>query len=376
MNSSMLRRIGLALAAPTAAVLFATIASSIFLVIAGSNPITAYGDMFEYGSRLEIQVDILNRATPLYISGVAAAIGFRMNLFNIGVEGQYRLAAIVAAYVGASVSLPAFFHIALILIVAMLVGGAYAGVAGVLKVSRGVNEVISTIMLNAIAISGLIAWLVREWQAGGTVDATGANLGIGTEPIDESGLIPNINSWLELFTREIGKGKELTGVLLVAVAVGVLYHIVINRTRFGFDLRATGINPFAARAGGVNDKRMVLGAMVLSGVVAGLVGMAEIAKLGRFNPNFVGNLGFAGIAVALLGRNHPGGIAIGALLFAFLDTASGVLQVTGSASREIVFIMQGIILLAAVIAYEVVQRYRIREEARMASTLLAGEAEE
>tara|TARA_Y100000748_G_scaffold186160_1_gene155880 strand:+ start:2681 stop:3811 length:1131 start_codon:yes stop_codon:yes gene_type:complete len=376
MNSSMLRRIGLALAAPTAAVLFATIASSIFLVIAGSNPFTAYGDMFEYGSRLEIQVDILNRATPLYISGVAAAIGFRMNLFNIGVEGQYRLAAIVAAYVGASVSLPAFFHIALILIVAMLVGGAYAGVAGVLKVSRGVNEVISTIMLNAIAISGLIAWLVREWQAGGTVDATGANLGIGTEPIDESGLIPNINSWLELFTREIGKGKELTGVLLVAVAVGVLYHIVLNRTRFGFDLRATGINPFAARAGGVNDKRMVLGAMVLSGVVAGLVGMAEIAKLGRFNPNFVGNLGFAGIAVALLGRNHPGGIAIGALLFAFLDTASGVLQVTGSASREIVFIMQGIILLAAVIAYEVVQRYRIREEARMASTLLAGEAEE
>ena len=376
MNSSMLRRIGLALAAPTAAVLFATIASSIFLVIAGSNPFTAYGDMFEYGSRLEIQVDILNRATPLYISGVAAAIGFRMNLFNIGVEGQYRLAAIVAAYVGASVSLPAFFHIALILIVAMLVGGAYAGVAGVLKVSRGVNEVISTIMLNAIAISGLIAWLVREWQAGGTVDATGANLGIGTEPIDESGLIPNINSWLELFTREIGKGKELTGVLLVAVAVGVLYHIVLNRTRFGFDLRATGINPFAARAGGVNDKRMVLVAMVLSGVVAGLVGMAEIAKLGRFNPNFVGNLGFAGIAVALLGRNHPGGIAIGALLFAFLDTASGVLQVTGSASREIVFIMQGIILLAAVIAYEVVQRYRIREEARMASTLLAGEAEE
>ncbi|MEC7845281.1 MAG: ABC transporter permease [Actinomycetota bacterium] len=375
MNKSTLRRVALALAAPIAAVVFATIASSIFLIIAGSNPFSAYGDMFEYGSRLEIQVDILNRATPLYISGVAAAIGFRMNLFNIGVEGQYRLAAIVAAYVGASVSLPAFFHVALILLVAMLVGGAYAGVAGVLKVTRGVNEVISTIMLNAIAISGLIAWLVREWQAGGSVDASGANLGVGTEPIEESGLIPNINSWLELFTREIGKGKELTGVLLVAIAVGVLYHIILNRTRFGFDLRASGINPFAARAGGVNDKKMVLGAMVLSGVVAGLVGMAEIAKLGRFSPNFVGNLGFAGIAVALLGRNHPGGIAIGALLFAFLDTASGVLQVTGSASREIVFIMQGIILLAAVIAYEVVQRYRIREEARLASTLLSGDQE-
>ncbi|MEC8986067.1 MAG: ABC transporter permease [Actinomycetota bacterium] len=374
MKNETIRRIMLALAAPFAAVVFATIASSIFLLIAGSNPFTAYGDMFEYGSRLEIQVDILNRATPLYISGVAAAIGFRMNLFNIGVEGQYRLAAIVAAYVGASVSLPGVLHVGLILLVAMLVGGAYSGVAGVLKVTRGVNEVISTIMLNAIAISGLIAWLVREWQAGGSVDATATNLGVGTEPIDESGLIPNINSWLELFTREIGKGKELTGVFLVAVAVGILYHILINRTRFGFDLRATGINPFAARVGGVSDKKMVLGAMVLSGVVAGLVGMAEIAKLGRFNPNFVGGLGFAGIAVALLGRNHPGGIAIGALLFAFLDTASGVLQVTGSASRELVFIMQGIILLAAVIAYEVVQRFRIREEARLASALLEGDA--
>ncbi len=375
MKNGSIRRIALALAAPFAAVVFATIASSIFLLIAGSNPFTAYGDMFEYGSRLEIQVDILNRATPLYISGVAAAIGFRMNLFNIGVEGQYRLAAIVAAYVGASVSLPGVLHVGLILVVAMLVGGAYSGVAGVLKVTRGVNEVISTIMLNAIAISGLIAWLVREWQAGGSVDATTSNLGVGTEPIDESGLIPNINSWLEVFTREIGKGKELTGVILVAIVVGILYHILINRTRFGFDLRATGINPFAARAGGVSDKKMVLGAMVLSGVVAGLVGMAEIAKLGRFNPNFVGGLGFAGIAVALLGRNHPGGIAIGALLFAFLDTASGVLQVTGSASREIVFIMQGIILLAAVIAYEVVQRFRIREEARLASALLEGDTQ-
>ena len=375
MKNETVRRIILALAAPLAAVVFATIASSVFLLIAGSNPFTAYGDMFEYGSRLEIQVDILNRATPLYISGVASAIGLRMNLFNIGVEGQYRLAAIVAAYVGASVSLPGVLHVGLILLVAMLVGGAYSGVAGVLKVTRGVNEVISTIMLNAIAISGLIAWLVREWQAGGSVDATATNLGVGTEPIDESGLIPNINSWLELFTREIGKGKELTGVFLVAVAVGILYHILINRTRFGFDLRASGINPFAARVGGVSDKKMVLGAMVLSGVVAGLVGMAEIAKLGRFNPNFVGGLGFAGIAVALLGRNHPGGIAIGALLFAFLDTASGVLQVTGSASREIVFIMQGIILLAAVIAYEVVQRFRIREEARLASALLEGDTQ-
>jgi|TARA_B100000073_G_scaffold188346_1_gene155967 simple sugar transport system permease protein len=364
------RSIALALAAPTAALVFAVIASSIFLLIAGSNPINAYADMIEYGSQLEIQVDILNRATPLYISGVAAAIGFKMNLFNIGVEGQYRLAALFAAYIGALVTLPPIFHIGLMLIVAMAVGGAYSGIAGVLKVTRGVNEVISTIMLNAIAISGLIAFLVKEWQEGGEIQIDSATR-VGTEQIPESGIMPNINSWLEIFTREIGKGKELTGFLLVAVGVGIVYHIVINRTRFGFDLRASGINPFAARSGGVKDKRMVLGAMILSGMAAGLVGMAEVAKLGRYNPNFVSGLGFAGIAVALLGRNHPGGIAVAAIVFAFLDISSGVLQITGSASREIVYIMQGIILLAAVISYEIVQRYRLREEAKQAGDVLS-----
>ena len=367
---SNVRSIALALAAPTAALVFAVIASSIFLLIAGSNPINAYADMIEYGSQLEIQVDILNRATPLYISGVAAAIGFKMNLFNIGVEGQYRLAALFAAYIGALVTLPPVFHIGLMLLVAMVVGGAYSGIAGVLKVTRGVNEVISTIMLNAIAISGLIAFLVKEWQAGGEIQIDSATR-VGTDQIPESGIMPNINSWLEIFTREIGKGKELTGFLLVAVAIGIIYHVVINRTRFGFDLRASGINPFAARSGGVKDKRMVLGAMVLSGMAAGLVGMAEVAKLGSYNPNFVSGLGFAGIGVALLGRNHPGGIAIGAIVFAFLDISSGVLQITGSASREIVYIMQGIILLAAVISYEIVQRYRLREEAKQAGDVLS-----
>lgn len=366
---SNVRSIALALAAPTAALVFAVIASSIFLLIAGSNPINAYADMIEYGSQLEIQVDILNRATPLYISGVAAAIGFKMNLFNIGVEGQYRLAALFAAYIGALVTLPPVFHIGLMLLVAMVVGGAYSGIAGVLKVTRGVNEVISTIMLNAIAISGLIAFLVKEWQAGGEIQIDSATR-VGTDQIPESGIMPNINSWLEIFTREIGKGKELTGFLLVAVVIGIIYHVVINRTRFGFDLRASGINPFAARSGGVKDKRMVLGAMVLSGMAAGLVGMAEVAKLGSYNPNFVSGLGFAGIGVALLGRNHPGGIAIGAIVFAFLDISSGVLQITGSASREIVYIMQGIILLAAVISYEIVQRYRLREEAKQAGDAL------
>ena len=362
MKASTFRRVMLSIGAPVAAVVFAVTLSSIVLLLAGSNPVTAYGDMLENASRLETFVDIINRATPLYISAVAAAIGFRMNLFNIGVEGQYLLAAFFAAVVGGAVSLPPVLHVTLILVVAMSVGAGYAGFAGVLKVSRGINEVIATIMLNFIAVGGIIAWLVREFQ-----DDTGAT-NSGTTPIPESGRLPNLNGVLEIFTREVSKGRELTSVLLIAIVVGVAYYLFINRTRVGFDFRASGFNPLAARAGGVPPKKMIMYAMLLSGACAGLVGMVEIlSESFKYDQSFVRGLGFGGIAVALLGRNSPGGIAIAALLFGFLDSSSGILQITGSATPEIVVIMQGIIVLAAVVAYEVVSRIKQRDEASAAA---------
>jgi len=362
MKASTFRRVMLSIGAPVAAVVFAVTLSSIVLLLAGSNPITAYSDMLENASRLETFVDIINRATPLYISAVAAAIGFRMNLFNIGVEGQYLLAAFFAAVVGGAVSLPPVLHVTLILVVAMSVGAGYAGFAGVLKVSRGINEVIATIMLNFIAVGGIIAWLVREFQ-----DDTGAT-NSGTTPIPESGRLPNLNGVLEIFTREVSKGRELTSVLIIAIVVGIAYHLFINRTRVGFDFRASGFNPLAARAGGVPPKKMIMYAMLLSGACAGLVGMVEIlSESFKYDQSFVRGLGFGGIAVALLGRNSPGGIAVAALLFGFLDSSSGILQITGSATPEIVVIMQGIIVLAAVVAYEVVSRIKQRDEASAAA---------
>lgn len=362
------RRILITLSAPVIALVVALAMSSVVLILSGSNPLEAFADMIGHASRLETMVDILNRATPIYIAGVAVAIGFRMNLFNIGVEGQYLLAALVAAHVGALVDLPGPLRIVFILVVAMAVGAAYSGFAGVLKVTRGISEVISTIMLNAIAISGLVAYLIREWQAGGAIQ--GGVGRVGTTPIPDSGLIPNLNSVLEFFTREIRQGKQLTGVLVVAILVGIVYHVLVNRTRFGFDLRASGINPFAAQVGGVPAKRMVVSAMVLSGAVAGLVGMAEINQVGFFPANPIKGLGFTGIAAALLGRNHPAGIILAALIFSFLDISSGVLQFTGAASREIVVIMQGVIILAAVVAYEVASRARERQEAKSAAEAL------
>ncbi|MEM7339676.1 MAG: ABC transporter permease [Actinomycetota bacterium] len=357
---------GLALAAPAMATAFAFSLAALVLIVSGSDPLVAFGEMLENGTRLETMVDTLNRATPLFLSGIAAAIGFRMNLFNIGVEGQYLMAAFFAAAAGGAVDLPPVLHVGLILVVAVTVGATYSGIAGVLKVTRGVNEVISTIMLNGIAVAGLLPFLVRA-----LADDSGSANVPGTTEISESGRMPSLNGVVEIFTREIGKGRELSSVLLIAAAVGVLYHVFISRTRFGFDLRASGINPFAARVGGVPPQRMVLIAMLLSGAAAGLVGMFEVlSDKFKYDQSFVQGLGFGGIAVALLGRNHPIGIAIGAVLFGFLDASSGVLQVSGSASREIVVIIQGVILLAAVVAYEVVSRFREREEARMAALAL------
>jgi simple sugar transport system permease protein len=364
---SRIRAFGLVIAAPVASILFAFILSSIVLLVAGSNPLTAFSDMIEHGTTLETVVDMLNRATPLYISGVAAAIGFRMNLFNIGVEGQYLLGAFFAAAAGGVIVLPGLLHVLFILVVAMVAGALWSGFAGVLKVTRGVNEVISTIMLNAIAAGGIVAWLSVAWRDGEL------STNSGTKRIEESGHIFNLNWVVEAFTRDILRGRELSGVVVVAVLVGIGYHLFVNRSRLGFDLRASGLNPLAARAGGVPPKRMIVLAMVLSGAVAGLVGMVDIlSRQHRYDQNFTPGLGFAGIAVALLGRNHPVGIAVGALLFAFLDASSSILQITGSASKEIVTIMQGVILLAAVISYEFVRRIRQREETRLASLAIAG----
>ena len=363
--SSPFRQALVAASAPLGAFVFSLVASAIVLLIAGSNPLDAAADMLGHASKLDVQVSMLNRATPLYISGVAAAIGFKMNLFNIGVEGQYRMAAIFAAYVGGAVVLPAALHVGLILLTAMVIGGLWGGLAGVLYTHRGVNEVIGTIMLNGVAL-GVIAWLVRRWQAEGTI----SEVGVGTTPIEPSGLLPNLNFIPELF-GDLRENVELTGVLIIAIVVGVAYYLLLNRTVFGYDLRASGLNPLAARAGGVSPRKMALAAMLMSGAVGGLVGMAEIFDKARYDPNFVGFLGFNGIAVALLGRNNPLGIAVGALLWAFLDATSDVLQVTQTAPKEIIDIMRGIILLTVVIGYEVVRRLGERAEAASTAARLA-----
>ncbi|MBB2909591.1 simple sugar transport system permease protein [Streptosporangium becharense] len=351
----------LSLVAPVLAIAFAALVTMAVLWLTGDPPVETLASMAEYGVQPRSIVLTLNEATTYYLSALAVAVGFRMNLFNIGVDGQYRLAALTAAAVGGAVTLPAPLHIALIVFVAVLVGAGWAAIAGLLKVKRGVSEVISTIMLNAIATS-LGAWLLNKERL--AVEVAGSN-NIGTRPIAESGQVPG----LALIP---GTQSKVFGLIILAVVMGVLYHVLLNRTRFGFDLRATGRSETAAVASGVNVKRMVLIAMVLSGAVAGLIGMPQLLGASySYSLDFPTGLGFTGIAIALLGRNHPIGIAFGALLWAFLNTSSGVLQLEGI-SPDIVAIMQGTIVLSVIIAYELVHRYQASAKQRRVSRELAG----
>ena len=251
------------------------------------------------------------------------------------------------------------------MVVAMVVGSTCAAIPGVLKVTRGVHEVISTIMLNAIAVA-LASYLLVKWQVD---DET---LGTATRRFPSRGACRTSTGSSRVFTREIGKGRELRAFVLVAIAVGIVYHVLINRTRIGFDLRATGSNPFAAQASGVPPRRTIVVAMMLSGMIAGLVGLAQVlGDTHRYDLNFTRQLGFNGIAVALVGRNHPAGIAAGALLFGFLDSAAPILDFEGDAPREIVIIMQAVIIFSVVVGYEIVRRVRSTDEARAAAAALA-----
>ena len=365
------RRAGWALLTPLATLGIAALVAAAILLVTGYSPVSAASTMWSKGWELESVIDMLNRATPLYLSAIAVAIGFRMNIFNIGVEGQYLLAALVAAYVGAQFSFWAPVHIAIIILVAMATGAAWVAIPAILKVTRGIHEVISTIMMNIIGVAFVAAVLFNSWNERDALNQK-------TPDIPETGRMPDLNNVVEFLVRDIelwpsGNPKKfLWGFLAVAVAVGIIYHIYVNRTRSGYDLRAGGINPDAALVAGINPKKMILTAMLMSGAVAGLVGLPEV--LGRdyyYGLQFTQMLGFNGIAVALIGQNHAAGVALGAFLFGFLDTTGPILDTADEAPEEIVTIIKGAMIFVAIIVYAIARRQQLADQARAASRVLA-----
>jgi ABC-type uncharacterized transport system permease subunit len=367
-----LRRVGTALLAPVLAVTVAVVISSLVMAALQVNPLEVFQVMFDFGETPSQQVTamvvIVNRAIPLFLAGLAVAIAFRMGLFNIGVEGQYRLATIIAAAVGAAVALPGPLHILLIVVVAMAVGALWASIVAILKVTRGVSEVISSIMLNFIAL-GLASYLLTGPFRG---SPEGASI-ISTAEIPESGQLSGLNSIFGALGLA-NPPRQLYGFLPLAIVVGVLIAVLLNRTRFGFDLKASGMSPSAASASGVNARGMVVKTMLLSGAVAGLVGLPDLlGTTHSYTTDFTAGLGFLGIAVALLGRNKPLGIALGALLFGFLDRALVPLQIADFPA-SVVTIIQGTIVLAVVVANEVARRIARRSAERGTASPSGGPA--
>ncbi|GAA1686099.1 ABC transporter permease [Streptomyces yatensis] len=355
-------RVLLAVAAPVLALAAAFVVTALVLLATGKEPFNAFGIMFDYGVKADSQVYILNKATTYYLAGLSVAIGFRMNLFNIGVDGQYRLAAFFAAVVGGALELPGLVQIPLIILVAMLVGAMWASIAGLLKVYRGVSEVISTIMLNSL--SGiLISYLLVDGRLADLDKQTNI---VATDPLPSSS---------HFFTFPAGGDLDpIWGFIVVAALAGVGFWFLLGRTRFGFDLRAVGRSESAAQASGVNVKRMVLTSMLLSGAMAGLIGMPTLLNdTHQFTSDFPTGIGFTGIAIALLGRNNPVGIALAAVLWGFLERGANRLEFEGY-DKEIVGVMQGVIVLCVVIAYELVRRYGLKRQQQRVGAELAAQA--
>jgi simple sugar transport system permease protein len=354
-------RLLLGIAAPLLAVVAALVVTALVILSTGKNPGPAFNDMVTYGFASDSQVYILNKATTYYLAGVSVAIGFRMNLFNIGVDGQYRLAAFFAAVLGGALTVPGWLAVPLILICAMATGALWAAIAGVLKVTRGVSEVISTIMLNSIA-TAIIAYLLQpgklaQLQQGGTV--------VATKPLPSGSHFFSINT---------GPAGDLWGFIFIAAVVGIAYWFVLGRTRFGYDLRTVGQSESAASASGVSVKKMIATSMIISGAVAGLIGMPTLLNDSyQFSSDFPTGIGFTGIAIALLGRNNPVGIALGALLWGFLERTTNHLEFQGY-DKEILGVIQGVIVLCVVIAYEVVRRYGLKRQQQKVGAELAAQA--
>jgi ABC-type uncharacterized transport system permease subunit len=326
----------------------------------GESPVETWKLLFtsSFGSLTGICHTLFN-ATPLIFTGLAVAVAFRGGLFNIGAEGQLILAAFVAAWAGSSLSfLPALFLVPVCILLAAMAGGVWGAIPGALKVRFGVHEVINTIMMNFIAI-GIVNYLV-----------TGPFLAPGdqipeTVPIAPAAHLPRAARLLAPFGVELPSSLPLNASFLIAVIACILVYLFLFRTKWGFELRAVGLNPEAARAAGINVAKNVVLAMALSGALAGMVAVNEVMGYRyRYYDGFSPGYGFLGIAVALLGRNHPLGVLCTAILFgALVHGGLTVDMLTERVSRDIVYIVQGITIVA-VAGAAVLGRKRITMRAR------------
>ena len=280
-------------------------------------------------------------ATPLIFTGLAVALAFKCGLLNIGAEGQLYVGAFAAAWVGITgAGLPGPLLLPLTILAAVGAGGLWGAIPGVLKARFGSHEVINTIMLNFIAV-GLLSYLTQRYYK-----AAGDPI-MQTVPIGEGAHLARFHALLAPLGIDFPARIPLNVAFLLALLACALVWVFLWRTKWGYEVRAVGQNPAAAEYGGVSVPRRIILAMALSGALAGMVGINEVLGYRyRYYHDFSPGYGFTGIAVALLGRNHPVGIVLAAILFGALIRGGLFVDIfTEKISKDLVQVLQGVIIL-------------------------------
>ncbi|MFH1794930.1 MAG: ABC transporter permease [Pseudomonadota bacterium] len=289
-----------------------------------------------YGSVGSINAlsETITAATPLILAGLGVALGFRAGLFNIGAEGQILMGGMAAVIVGFSFTgLPMLVHLPLALLAGIVAGALYAAIAGWIRAATGAHEVILTIMLNMISYR-LVDYMLRmpAIQRPGRSDPISSSVLPSAE-------LPRLLEW-------IGPNLRLhAGVFLMLAAVLFVYWLLFKST-IGFEFRASGESPEAARFAGMRSGLIIVLVMALGGALAGLAGANQVlGVLGRASSGFSAGIGFDALAVALLGRSHPFGVLVAGLLFGALEAGGRQMQVDAGVSIDLIGIIQSLIIL-------------------------------
>lgn len=314
---------------PAGAIVLSLLAGAVFILLIGKNPVTAYialvqgafGNLFSIGETLE-------NTTPLILTGLAVAFAFRAKLFNIGAEGQFLMGALAATWVGINLPMPAGIHLLAALLAGTIVGGLWGGFAGLLKATRGVHEVISTIMLNFIAIF-FISYMV-------------------TGPMKEVSALDIPQTARVLPTAQLMKimppSRLSAGIIIALLAAGFIWWL-LWKTTIGYEVRAVGLNFFAAEYAGIRPNYNMFLAMLISGGLAGLGGAIIMTGLFyRYQHGFEPGYGFTAIAVSLVGGNNPPGVVLAALLFATLSQGALGMQNVAGVPQDTVLIIQALVI--------------------------------
>ena len=313
-----------------------------------SLPFRTYSALIQ-GSLLSVNgiVDTIVSATPLVLVGLAVGLCFKAGLFNIGGQGQFLVGAVAAAAAGAAMAQESpYLAVPLVLIVGMVAGALYGAIPGLLKAYTGAHEVVTTIMLNFVAIQ-IVAYLIT-----GPLRAEGASF--ARSPDVQNAALPVI------INQGTGHAGHL-GIVLPLVAVAAIYWLLFRST-IGFEIRTVGANPDAARYAGMRPRLLTTLSMALAGLLAGLAGATEIIGVSGYMPAaYSTNVGFEAITVALLGRAHPVGILFGGLLLGAMRAGAPLMQVQAGVPVEMVDVLQGVILLFLAADVIVKRVFRLRE---------------